>query len=158
MRQAALAEVPLPSGDRMLLDLEDWLQARRHKWHAIKGYPARWKVEPGKARVKVFLHRELLGLLPGDGQGVDHINGNPLDNRRANLRLCTQAENLQNRRAAPTGSSRFRGVSLVRGKWESHAKLNGKQHYLGRYDDEEEAGAVAAAWRAEHMPFSREAA
>jgi hypothetical protein len=82
-----------------------------------------------------------------------------LDNRRANLRLCTPQGNSENR--GPTRSSRsgVRGVSWHAGvgKWQATVWLRGRSYYLGIFDSVEEAGAVAAAFRAEHMPFSEEA-
>jgi hypothetical protein len=70
------------------------------------------------------------------------------------------AENAQNRRKRAGTSSRYRGVTWVkaRGKWQAQVTLNGRRLNLGRFDSEDEAGAVVAAWRREHMPFSVEAA
>jgi hypothetical protein len=59
-----------------------------------------------------------------DGLVVDHINGNPMDNRRANLRLCTTAENSRNRRS-PRKGSQFKGVSRhADGKWQAQVFVN----------------------------------
>ena len=100
-----------------------------------------------------YLHRRVMGS-PNE-LVVDHVNGDKLDNRRCNLRVVRHAENLQNRGPNQSGTSRFRGVTLIRtGKWLAQAKLNGQYHYLGLWNTEEEAGAAAAAFRAKHMPFS----
>jgi len=90
---------------------------------------------------------------------VDHINGDKLDNRRANLRIATAFENAQNRHVA-RGASSHRGVVWHKGagKWMAQAHLAGVQHYLGLFDREEDAAKAAAAFRAEHMPFSPDAA
>ena len=105
------------------------------------------------------LQRVVLGLKPGDKRKVDHIDGNTLDNRRANLRIVTDAENAQNQ-GSRGGSSRYRGVTWdrSRGRWMASHMLNGRRTTIGRYATEDEAGRAAAAWRAEHMPFSSEAA
>jgi hypothetical protein len=143
-----------------LLDAADVAWVRQWEWTAttVKGitYGLR-KDETGRT---VWLHRALMNLHYGDGREIDHINGDGLDNRRGNLRIVNHAQNLQNQRKQANRSSRYRGVSLYKrdGVWVAQMKLNGVRHYLGRYRTEDEAGAVSAAWRAEHMPFSVEAA
>lgn len=108
---------------------------------------------PGNA---VAVHRAVLGLEARDPSVSDHISGDKLDNRRANLRVCSQAENLQNK----IGYGRYsahRGVSWdkSRSKWLAYGKAPGKPNkYLGRYELEEDAAAIAQAFRAEHMPFA----
>jgi hypothetical protein len=106
-----------------------------------------------------FLHRLVLGLEKGDRRRVDHIDGDPLNNTRANLRIATNAENAQNRRSRAGAKSKHRGVCWIaaRGKWLASGSVDGEQYKLGLFNDELEAARVAAAWRAEHMPFSQEA-
>lgn len=81
-----------------------------------------------------------MGLIQGDPREADHINGDRLDNTRANLRICTLAENRRNcskRRA--TTSSRFKGVDLMKtGKYRARV---GAMH-VGVFASEREA-AVA---------------
>lgn len=103
----------------------------------------------------LYLHRELLGLSPGDGLEGDHRNGDRLDNRRSNLRAVTRAQNSQNIRRAPASSS-HRGVSWnkAKGRWRAYVRLGGKLHHLGYFASEEDAAAGAAASRAEHMPYA----
>jgi hypothetical protein len=117
----------------------------------------------GKRRT-IFLHREIMGLGPAefvDGQRieVDHINRKTLDNRRCNLRICTGAENSQNV-PARGGTSQYRGVAWcpAANKWQANVYHDGRLRYLGVYADEEEAAAVASAFRAKHKPFSEDAA
>lgn len=119
-----------------------------------------WGVTVGKYAAThdggyTMMHRELLGLVPGDGLEGDHINGNPLDNRRSNLRVATRLQNMQNIHVA-RGPSRFRGVSIHKatGLWRARVKLNGREHCIGYFRDEAEAGAAAAGFRREHMPYS----
>lgn len=106
----------------------------------------------------VLLHHFIYGEVPG-GLVLDHINRCRLDNRRANLRVVTNAQNAQNQ-GSRGGSSSFRGVTWdkSRGKWMATGMLDGKRRTLGRFDSEDEAGRVAAEWRAAYMPFSAEAA
>lgn len=92
-----------------------------------------------KYRPKLFLlHRVIMGAK--DGQVVDHINGNTMDNRRCNLRCVTNFENMKNmpKRSSPT-SSRFKGVSKIGDRWKAKIMYNRKEVYLGIYHDEVEA-------------------
>jgi hypothetical protein len=84
------------------------------------------------------MHRRILN--PAPGKVVDHFNGNRKDNRRSNLRECTQAENRRNTRKS-RGTSRFKGVSwhCQMGKWQAKICHNGKSIHLGLFDDEVEA-------------------
>lgn len=98
----------------------------------------------------VYLHREICGCAHGDGNIVDHRNGDGLDCRRLNLRVVTHAENTRNRRARVFGTSRHRGVywNKQRGLWYARAKVDYKHVWLGAFEDEDEAGrAVEAFWR-----------
>ena len=83
-----------------------------------------------------LLHRILTGAAVG--MVVDHINGEPLDNRRSNLRVCTQQQNLWNGRAHRDGTSRYRGVCLRKSDGRWRVQIQGKQ--LGVFDNEDEAG------------------
>jgi hypothetical protein len=137
-------------------DRFDLLNACR--WHLSSGYVVHGQREA--AGKKVFqMHRLVLGLRPDDPRQGDHINRDRRDNRRANLRVATAAENAQNVPARPN-TSPYRGVhwDSTRGKWMARVKIDRKHVCLGRYDDELEAARVAAEYRAEHMPFSLEAA
>lgn len=89
------------------------------------------------------------------GLVVDHINRNPLDNRRKNLRIVTQAENMRNtkRRRGNGVSCEYRGVTATanRQKWMSKIKVDGRWHYLGTFVSAEDAArAYDAAAIAAH--------
>jgi HNH endonuclease len=117
----------------------------KHQWRLdTKGYARRSVRDRG-----VYLHREILGLVPGDGLISDHINGDRLDNRRANLRAATPAQNAQNRSSYRDSTSRYRGVYWEprTRKWQARAKVNGRTMSLGCFVDEDEAAAVAAFYR-----------
>jgi hypothetical protein len=102
------------------------------------------------------MHRFLMGLDFGDRREVDHINGDKLDNRRANLRVVTHAQNGQNVRISIPRTSSYRGVYWItaRGRWAAKAKLNGQDVWIGLFDDEREAALAAEAYRRSHMPFA----
>jgi hypothetical protein len=144
----------------VLIDDEDRARFDQFTWHVSKTKPGRIYVKRsfrvgGRRKSCWYLHRVIMDAAPGEY--VDHINGNPLDNRRANLRKGTQSANLQNRHILQsTNTSGLRGVGWDsrRSKWRVQVKLNRKNHFLGYYDDVHEAGRVVAEWRREHMPFS----
>lgn len=103
-----------------------------------------------------YLHRFILGVTNPRVQ-VDHRNRNKLDNRRANLRKGSDAENSQN--ATSLGrTSRFRGVSRVaRNKsapWVAQGGLAGRQYHLGYFVNEIDAAVAAEEWRLANMPFA----
>lgn len=83
----------------------------------------------------VALHRDILRAPAG--MVIDHINGNPLDNRKANLRICEHRQNLWNGRPHRDGSSKYRGVSWSKGKSKWRAQIQGKT--LGFFAEEDDA-------------------
>jgi hypothetical protein len=164
-RQAVI-HVPLANRTRQivayaLIDAQDAPLAE-HRWYLDAGHAARGGKPYARRTVRqkgIYLHREVLALDPDDPRKGDHINGDTLDCRKANLRIVTVAENAQNQ-GSRGGSSEHRGVTWdkARGLWMATAMLNGKRTTIGRFVTEGEAAKAAAAWRAEHMPFSGEAA
>lgn len=143
-------EVPLASGRGVaLVDEEDAPRVLLHRWyrHEVKG-----KVY-ARSSTAGYLHRFLME--PPGSLTVDHIDGDGLNNRRSNLRICTHAENQQNRDHAQ-GASGYRGVSWwkTRGLWTVRVKVNGVVHHGGNFHDVHEAGRKAAAMRTALMPYA----
>lgn len=137
-----------------LVDAADFGRLNRWRWHlTTRGYVSRNL--PGGA--VVYMHRALLGLGPGDRRQGDHEDLNKLNNRRSNLRMGTSAQNKQNLGLQRRNTSGYRGVSPHRDRWRASAQLNGVKRNLGDFSTPEEAAEVAAAFRAEHMPFSEDA-
>ena len=135
-------KIPLTQGKFATVDAEDFDQLNSYKWYANKKkntyYAARnLKLQNGK---KILMHREILGLEAGDGLQADHKSGNGLDNRRANLRMCNQSQNNQNRHSF-WGTSKFKGVywNKPANKWMARITLEGKLIYLGCFDFEIDA-------------------
>jgi hypothetical protein len=94
---------------------------------------------------RIALHRLIAG--PKESEQVDHHNGDPLDNRSINLRVCTPGQNQANRIAVngrPRRSSDYRGVSWDSAKktWKAYVHVNGKTRALGNFLDE--VGAARA--------------
>ncbi|WP_131857418.1 HNH endonuclease [Bosea sp. BK604] len=115
-------EVALSRGMVTLVDRQDVHLLGDRKWQAKPSGPhgkthyAVIAVGPRRARRQMWLHRLIAGA--ADGEFVDHINGNGLDNRRANLRLCSHAENCANR-GYPVGNSRKRCVRAQSGHFQA---------------------------------------
>lgn len=140
--------------DYVLVDPADLDRLSVYRWglHS-RGYAVALPTINGKQRT-ILMHRFLLGLEQGDTRQGDHKNLDRLDNRRDNLRIVnSQAENLQN---VPARTGRYRGVSYFpqTGRWKATCQIRGKNNHLGYFMTEEEAGAVAAAYRREHMPLA----
>lgn len=146
--------IPLTQGFVALVDVEDyeWLVALggwcvdRNKKHLT--YALRWL--NGST---VRMHRLILDA--PKGVFVDHINGDGLDNRRRNLRLCNYAENGWNVNRSVRGVSRYRGVSWskVAKKWKAEIMIEGRRVYLGYFECEADAAVaydeVALCYRGE---------
>lgn len=94
---------------------------------------------------KCWAHRLIWKMATGEEpETIDHINGDPSDNRLSNLRAASNGENLRNRGAQRNNTSGFKGVyfSKAAQKWAAQIKLNGKPRYLGLYPTPEEAHAA----------------
>lgn len=139
-----------------LIDADDFEALADSTWKLLpNGYVFRSVPVDGVWRTEQ-LHRVILGLQRGDGKVSDHINRDRLDNRRANLRVVTPAQNAQNLSASAASASKYRGVYRSRERWEACVKLRGKRHNLGSFPTELDAGAAAAQWRAANMTHSVE--
>lgn len=128
-------QIPLTRGKFAIIDDEDAERVNQFTWFfGPQGYAARQGERDGDKRTLIHLHRVIMNA-PATMQ-VDHINGDTLDNRKSNLRLCTHAENVINRPGRP-GESKYKGVSLDkrRGRWYAR---HAKQH-IGSFATEEEA-------------------
>ena len=115
-------------------DKEDYDLIKDYAWRkTAHGY-----VESRNGDDFIFLHRL---IMPCDkNHVVDHINHNRLDNRKENLRICTQQENIWNVKRTPGKNSKCVGVSLTpTGKWVARIKDHKKQINLGCFDNYEDA-------------------
>lgn len=131
-------------GGWVIVDDEDVPLATRYRWRVDKAGYARRKVgtaPAGKPR-HFLLHRVIAGA--PKGVEVDHVNGDPRDNRRCNLRLCTRAENSRNVRPMPFRKHGlpFKGISPSGQRWAAFIETGHKQRYLGTFESAEEAARV----------------
>jgi hypothetical protein len=149
----SVRHIGLSGGLFAIVDAADFDWLTRYNWRATGGDSSYACCEIGGK--KVYMHRLIMN--PPAGMVVDHANGNRWDNRRGNLRVCTQAENLRNRRKW-FGSSRFKGVfwDPVRRKWRVLIRCNGETIHMGRYANEVQAAmAYDRAARRLFGPYAR---
>lgn len=143
-----MKKIALTRGKVALVDDEDFETLSCHKWCADKKGRTWYAVRrPGPGRANVLMHSAIAGTPAG--MTTDHIDGDGLNNTRANLRVCTKGQNRQNQtRKIERCTSRFRGAHWdpVNRKWISSIRVCGIKKYLGRFSTEfEAAGAYDAA-------------
>jgi hypothetical protein len=136
-----LAYVPLGKGKEAVIDATDvWLVEHRNWSVTVHGY-ARTAIESDKrpSGTAIFMHRFLIGA--PKGTYVDHIDGDKLNNTRANLRLCTMAENQANRSAQSNNKTGYKGVSFCKktGRYRAQLVNESRIYRIGRFDTAEEA-------------------
>jgi len=128
-------------GHAVLYDEEDADYLEAANWQLSKGY-AKTRITVGPKDRRVFYMHRLIMRAP-DGMHVHHINGNRLDNRRANLQLLTaMAHKNEHVRAQANGVH-----VMPDGRWRARSRINGIQYSLGVYDDKETALRVSALAR-----------
>lgn len=143
-----MIKIPVSGGHAAIVDDCDYFIISGFRWRIVGGYPTT------SINLKtVKMHRLL--LQPGEGRVVDHINGDTLDNRRSNLRVCQQSDNVKNRRKFGT-HSRFIGVQPFRTGFAAKIRINGKNTYLGSAKTEDEAARIYDHFALQHHgPFAR---
>lgn len=136
--------VPLTRGKSTLVDDEDAVAVSVLRLH---WRPSR-TTESGYAALndgREGLHRWL--MRPPPGMVVDHIDGDGLNNRRANLRVCTQGQNVANNPRPRTSKAPYRGVQLTpSGRYRVLAGAGGRWRHLGMFDTAEEAAKAYDAF------------
>ena len=142
-------KIELTQGKSAIVDAEDFDRVSEFKWHYLKvatGYAHRKQhigYKDGKRiRKNIYMHRFIIGVEDSKVH-VDHINHDTLDNRKSNLRLCTNAENSRNQKIRKGGSSKYKGVykySDNRVKpFKAKIQFNYKTINLGYFATEREA-------------------
>lgn len=141
-----MKEIELTKGKVALVSDGDFKELSKWKWFA--SFSGRsWVIlsdiwDPKKKnQLSIVMARLIKGLKYKDGKYVDHRNGNTFDNRRSNLRVCTNSQNLMNRGAPKNNTSGFKGVSFNKytGKWVANIVKNYRQIHLGYYKDKKNA-------------------
>lgn len=138
--------IPLTQGREALVDDCDFEYLMQWTWWFASmprytGYARRKRINGDSG---VYMHC-LIGSRAGlsfEGQQIDHVDGNGLNNCRSNLRVATHAQNQQHRpRLNCNNTSGFKGVGWKKhaGKWEAHIGVNGRKQHLGYFDDPRDA-------------------
>lgn len=142
-----MKEIKLTHGEIAIIDDEDYILINNSRWHTNKGY-ARHAYKVRGHTYFIFMHRLILGITDPKIQ-IDHINQNPLDNRKSNLRICNASQNGSNKK--PRGRSKYLGVSFrkFKNKTKDSSKMyeyivatirvNKKMISLGHFKTEEDA-------------------
>lgn len=133
-----------------IVDAEDIDRLILKKWRLWKGRVFTGNFKP------ISLQYEVLNAEKKNDQtvmAIDHINGNPLDNRKCNLRIVTQAENAINKEILSNNTSGFMGIcsDKERGLWAAEIRIKKKKCHLGRYKNL--CDAVYARYLAEQELF-----
>jgi hypothetical protein len=155
--ETSYREIPLTKGQVALVDDNDALLVSGRKWTTFGARAHRYYARTGGPD-GVAMHRLIMGLARGDRREVDHINGNTLDNRRHNLRICDHRENVRNRRLGRDNTSGYKGVTFSKGKgkWQAQIAFDGRRRHLGYFSDPQIAhAAYCASARELHGEFAR---
>lgn len=129
-------------GHKILVDESDYELVSQYSWNSnATGYAYAYVKGSGrKNRQTITMHRLLMGF--PEKMRVDHKNRNKLDNRRDNLRVCNNSQNLGNS-IGYSKKSKFKGLDLLPGgKWRARINVGGKSIHLGVAESEAEAAAI----------------
>lgn len=145
-----LEYLELSQGHYAIIDKQDyqWLSQWKWTYQGPDGYAYR-----NDKKKKVYLHRFIMNTPLG--KYTDHVNGNTLDNRRCNLRVCSAKENARNGRKR---TDKQKGVYFYKRDkvWVAQIVANYKNHYLGRFKTAQEAAeAYDEAAKNLHGNFAR---
>lgn len=140
----AFRRIPLTQGQFAIVDPADYETLSTHKWRLCKTkgknvlYAERTIRRSNGRYSRLLMHRQL--IQPPRGCVIDHVNGCGLDNRRANLRLATVAQNAWNT-ANRGGGSGYKGVWLAKDKglWRASIVCHGERKHLGYFREKHDA-------------------
>lgn len=150
-------EIKCGNGRLAIVDKEDYELLSRFSWQSAGNTGHVFTIISnfltGGKSICLRMHTLIMG-----GRLVDHINCNPLDNRKSNLRFCTFSQNMCNvRKFKRPCTSKYKGVSKKKnGKWLAYISRDKKRYSLGTYEREEEAAlAYDRKAREIHGEFGR---
>ena len=120
-------------------DVDDFDKVKDIYWHENPfGYIYGYDTE---TKQRVALHRLVMGVTEDTQDVIDHINRNPKDCRKSNLRLCSQGENAMNRSLYKNNTSGCTGVAFDEksNKWVAYINKEMRRHHIGMFDNKEDA-------------------
>jgi HNH endonuclease/AP2 domain len=124
-------------GRAFLIDEEDFSRVSKHLWY-VNTRPS------GYAIVRTYKGKRLGKFVLNTEREVDHINRDPCDNRKSNLRIVSHQQNQINRNTPSHNTSGYRGIWYDRpkSKWRAELRSNGKRFFGGRFPTKEVAAAA----------------
>ena len=133
-----MREIRLPGGRVTLVDDDDYERLTTRAWKVTSNYVCRTERRNKKDR-HITMSRVIMNC--PENMVVDHINGDTMDNRKCNLRVCTQKQNAFNRDKQKNNTSGYKGVTFNKWskRWQSVITKNRVNYYLGLFDTPEEA-------------------
>lgn len=129
--------IQLTQGKEAILDDEDYDRVSKYKWHYAHYPGGGYAKTNNKGNKPALLRMHRIVLNAKSGELIDHINGNTLDNRKENLRIVNQSQNMMNTRLRSTNTSGYKGVCYDKRwkNWLAHIWKDGEQIYLGCFKD-----------------------
>lgn len=138
-----MKKIKLTQNKYALIDNSYFEYLNQWKWYVAHNKRNYYAVRMDNDRKIIGMHRLILDTL-NTKKLIDHINGNGLDNRRKNLRVCSNQENLRNGRLRVNNKSGYKGVSWEKDRksWMSYIYIDGKRKRLGRFKNKIMAAKV----------------
>jgi maltodextrin utilization protein YvdJ len=137
-----MKKIELSQGYYTLVDDEDFEYINQFKWNVriVKNTQYAKRSDRLSSPKTIQMHREIMRC--PENMMVDHINGNGLDNRKENLRICTRSNNLMNsKKPNMKTTSKYKGVNKIKNakkkKWRAEIRLNRQAIQLGSFETEE---------------------
>jgi hypothetical protein len=152
-----MKEIQLTQGKVALVDDEDFEYLNQFRWFSNnmngKFYVGRYITVSKYKQIRISMHRFI--MKPEKGMVIDHLDRNPLNNQKNNLRICTQGENLRNKKIYANNKCGFKGVIWWErnSKWKAEIRHNKKKIYLGYYKNINDA---ARAYNAAALKYHGE--
>lgn len=133
-----MKQIKLTKGKMAIVDDKDFDVLNKYKWH----FKERGDCARTENHRTIRIHRQIMNA--PENMEVDHINGNKLDNRRSNLRICTHSENCKNMTVCRDSKSGIKGVRNLGERyktkpWMARIFPSGNAVYLGLFSNKEDA-------------------
>lgn len=146
-----MKKIKLTKGKFAIIDDEDFELVSQYSWQVCPASSDKLRAKTIVRGKNLYMHRLILG--DREGLFIDHINRDPLDNRRKNLRYCTTSQNLMNRGVQKNNTTGYKGVVFDRRgrkNWFAKIRFQYKVFYLGYHSTAEEA-AIAYNKKAKEL-------
>jgi hypothetical protein len=128
-------EISIRNTDKKVIIDDDlhW-KLKYYKWYRLKTHGSDYAAANYDGKL-ILMHRFILN--PAPDMQIDHINGDGLDNRRSNLRICTHDQNRLNRKIHKNNKCGYKGVYWAphNKKWRAQIRRDNKRYFLGYFSD-----------------------